>query len=77
MRLKELLAANRAMFVVYVLKEDLRQLWHYRQRAAARRAWHDWYARACESRIPLFVRFAHRLALSAEYIINHATTRSK
>ena len=71
-RLKELLAANRALFVVYVLKEDLRALWRYRRRAAARRAWADWYARACESGIPLLVRFAHRLALSAEYILNHA-----
>jgi transposase len=71
-RLKELLAANRALFVVYVLKEDLRQLWRYRRRAAARRAWAHWYARACESGIPLLVRFAQRLALSAEYILNHA-----
>ena len=30
-RLKELLAANRALFVVYVLKEDLAQLWRYRR----------------------------------------------
>ena len=72
MRLKELLAANRALFVVYVLKEDLRALWRYRRRAAARRAWEHWYARACESGIPVLVRFAQRLALSAEYIINHA-----
>jgi transposase len=71
-RLQALLAANRALFVVYVLKEDLRQLWRYRQRAAAARAWRHWYARACESGIPLLVRFAHRLALAAEYIVNHA-----
>lgn len=71
-RLKELLAANHALFVVYVLKEDLRALWHYRSRAAAQRAWRDWYARACESGIAAVVRFAHRLAESAEYIINHA-----
>jgi len=71
-RLEELLAANHTLFVVYVLKEDLRALWQCRTVAAARRAWHDWYARACESDIPLLVRFAQRLALSAEYIINHA-----
>ena len=35
-------------------------------------AWAHWYARACESGIPLLVRFAQRLALSAEYILNHA-----
>jgi transposase len=71
-RLKTLLAANHALFIVYVLKEDLRALWHYRSPTAARRAWRHWYARACESGIPLVVRFAHRLALVAEYIINHA-----
>lgn len=71
-RLKELLAANHALFVVYVLKEDLRDLWHYRSPAAARRAWTAWHERACESGIPAVIRFAHRLALSAEFIINHA-----
>lgn len=71
-RLDELLAANHTLFVVYVLKEDLRALWQYRSPAAARRAWTAWYQRACESGIPLLVRFAQRLALSAEYIINHA-----
>lgn len=71
-RLDTLLAANHALFVVYVLKEDLRALWHYRSVAAAREAWHAWAARARESGIPALVRFANRLALSAEYIINHA-----
>lgn len=71
-RLDELLAANHALFITYVLKEDLRTLWQCRSVAAARHAWHEWYARACDSGIALLVRFAHRLALSAEYIINHA-----
>jgi transposase len=71
-RLEELLAANRAMFVVYVLKEDLRSLWRLRDPAVARHDWQSWYARACESGIPALVRFANRLALAAEYIINHA-----
>ncbi|HWC75306.1 MAG TPA: ISL3 family transposase [Gemmatimonadales bacterium] len=71
-RLDELLAANHALFVVYVLKEDLRALWKYRRPAAAARAWRDWYQRACESGIAALVRFAHRLAREADYIINHA-----
>jgi transposase len=71
-RLKELLAANRPLFITYVLKEDLRALWQYRSPTAARRAWTHWYQRARESGIPLLVRFAERLALVAEYIINHA-----
>jgi transposase len=71
-RLDELLAANHALFVVYVLKEDLRALWHHASAADARAAWAHWHARALESGIPLLVRFAHRLARAAEYIINHA-----
>jgi transposase len=71
-RLDELLAANHALFVVYVLKEDLRALWSYRAPAEAERAWRDWYQRACESGIAALERFAERLALAADYIINHA-----
>jgi transposase len=71
-RLEELLAANRPLFIVYVLKEDLRSLWRLRDPAVARHDWQSWYARACESGIPALVRFANRLALAAEYIINHA-----
>jgi transposase len=70
--LDELLAANHALFVVYVLKEDLRALWSYRAPAEAERAWRDWYQRACESGIAALERFAERLALAADYIINHA-----
>lgn len=71
-RLEELLAANRALFIVYVLKEDLRSLWQLRDPAAARAGWQGWYARARDSGIPALMRFANRLALAAEYIINHA-----
>jgi transposase len=71
-RLDELLAANRSLFIVYVLKEDLRSLWRLRDPAAARHDWQSWYARACESGIPALVRFANRLVLIAQYIINHA-----
>lgn len=71
-RLEELLAANRPLFIAYVLKEDLRELWRVRDPALARRWWESWYARASESGIAAVVRFANRLALAAEYIINHA-----
>jgi transposase len=71
-RLEELLAANHPLFVVYVLKEDLRALWSYRTPAEAAQAWRDWYQRACESGIAAVERFAHRLALDVDYIINHA-----
>jgi transposase len=71
-RLEELLAANQSLFVVYVLKEDLRQLWRLRDPVVARESWESWYQRALESGIAAVVRFANRLKAEAEYIINHA-----
>jgi transposase len=71
-RLEELLAVNKSLFTVYVLKEDLRQLWRLRDPVLAREAWEDWYLRASESGIPAVIRFANRLKLESEYIINHA-----
>lgn len=38
-RLRELLRANRALFIVYVLKDDLKHLWQYWYVGAARRFW--------------------------------------
>ena len=61
-RLKELLAANRALFTVYVLKDDLKQLWQFKYVGAARRFWGQWYRRAMQSRIPSLMRFARQLA---------------
>ena len=61
-RLRELLAANRALFTVYVLKDDLKQLWQYQYVGAARRFWDQWYRRAMRSRIPPLMRFARQLA---------------
>ena len=71
-RLRELLAANRALFIVYVLKDDLKHLWRYRSVAAARRAWLSWYRRALESGLTPLMRFARHLAAASGYIINHA-----
>ena len=71
-RLNELLRANRRLFVVYVLKDDLKHLWQYRYPKAARRAWAAWWARASASRVKPLQRFARRLAVAVEYIINHA-----
>jgi transposase len=70
-RLRELLAANRALFIAYVLKDDLVQLWRYRTMPAARRAWADWARRARSSRIPALVRFAERLRAYVPGILAH------
>lgn len=71
-RLDELLAANQALMTVYVLREDLKQLWRYRHTGYARRAWKDWYRRAMESGIDALKTFAERLKPYLHGIIAHA-----
>ena len=70
-QLRELLAANRALFIVYVLKDDLKRLWTYRTPAAARRWWRGWYARAMESGLRPLIRFAEGIAARLDGVINH------
>lgn len=60
-RLRELLAANQRLAKVHVLKEDLAQLWKYKDEGAARRFWEGWYERAIRSRIEPLKRFAKLL----------------
>jgi transposase len=60
-RLRELLAANRALMVAYVLKDDLKELWSYRHEGYARRFWLGWYRRAIRSRIEPLKAFARKL----------------
>ncbi len=60
-RLRELLAANRALATVYVLKDDLKSLWDYQHEGYARRFWRQWYDRAIRSRIAPLKAFARRL----------------
>jgi transposase len=70
-RLDELLAANRALFITYVLKDDLKQLWRYRSVAAAHRFWQHWYRRAMRSRLVPLQHFAKRLRLYLPGMLNH------
>jgi transposase len=70
-QLDELLAANQALMTAYVLKEDLKQLWRYRHRGYARRAWDGWYQRAMDSGIRPLMRFAERLQPYLHGILAH------
>lgn len=70
-RLRDVLAANRPLWVVYVLKDALKQLWRYRYRAAAQRAWQQWYGWAVRSRIPALIAFARRLKPKLPGILAH------
>lgn len=74
-RLSDLLAANRNLMVVYVLKEDLKQLWRYRYPKAALRFWRGWYRRAMRSGIEPLRRFARRLRPSLQGILSHCRHR--
>lgn len=70
-RLNELLAANRALFTVYVLKDDLKALWDYRHHGYALRFWQQWYRRAIRSRIEPLKVFARRLQPYVPGILAH------
>jgi len=70
-RLEELLTANRALFTVYVLKDDLKALWDYRHPGYALRFWQQWYQRAMRSRIEPLKTFAHRLKPYLPGILAH------
>ena len=70
-RLNELLAANRVLATVYVLKDDLKHLWDYKSPGAARRFWEAWYARAMRSRIEPLKKFARNLKERIEGVLSH------
>lgn len=56
---------------VYVLKDDLKQLWRHRYPGAASRFRDDWYARAVRSHIGPLVGFAKRLKSYLPGILAH------
>jgi transposase len=70
-KLDELLAANRKLCTVYVLKDDLKHLWDYQYVGAARRFWDEWYTRAMRSRIDPLKKFARNLKSYLRGILAH------
>lgn len=69
--LDELLAANRPLFVVYVLRDALRELWRHRCPDAAARAWRSWYRKALRSGLKPLRLFARRLKPYLPGILAH------
>jgi transposase len=69
--LEELLAANHALFVVYVLRDALKDLWSYRHRGYALEAWRSWYRKALRSGIEPLRHFAKKLRPYLTGIIAH------
>lgn len=71
LRLQELLEANQNLMTVYVLKEDLKQLWRFDCVEEAALFWEQWYRRAIESGIKPLMLFARRLEGYLHGILNH------
>ncbi len=71
LRLQELLEANRSLLTVYLLKEDLKQLWRFTLVEEAELFWEHWYRRAMESGIEPLILFARRLKAYLKGILNH------
>ena len=70
-KLRELLAANRKLATVYLLKDDLKSLWSYRLTPWAMQFFHEWYARAIRSRIKRLKGFARRLKAKLDGLLAH------
>jgi transposase len=73
LKLKELLRVNRRLNTLYVLKDDLKQLWRYVYPAAARSWFEGWCRRAMRSRIPLLKTFARTMRKNWEGIVSHCS----
>jgi transposase len=60
-RLDELLDANKSLMTVYVLRDELKDLWRKSSPEAALKAWQAWATKALQSGIPALMHFAKRL----------------
>ena len=73
--LDELLAENRSLMVVYLLREQLKELWYASSRDAALEAWALWWQQVKESGIAPLIHFARKLKPYLEGIISSACYR--
>lgn len=74
-KLDDLLAANAPLTVVYVLKDQLKELWYAPDEQQARRRWQEWLRLAMESQLAPLIAFAKRLAPYIEGIFASAVHR--
>jgi len=70
--LQVLLAANQTLNTVYVLKDQLKQIWSHTDPAGARQALECWCALAEQSGIAPLATFARKLRRHEKGIVNHA-----
>lgn len=78
--LKELLAANQELHLVYLLKDYLKQVWTYTYRRCAEKTLLGWIDLALESGVRELARFAKGLAEAKDQILSfckHRITSAK
>ena len=73
--LKLLLAANRDLSIVYLLKDAFKAVWTYTYRRSADKCLTNWIAMAVESGVGELARFARRLIAAKEQILNFCEHR--
>ena len=69
--LQQLLSLNRRLEKVYILKDDLKQLWRYKSTAWAEKWFAAWYRRAIYSKIEPLKSFARMLKRHKDGILAH------
>ena len=72
-RLQELLEANQSLLLVYLMKEQLKELWYAPSERAAKRRWGQWFRLAMESGLEPLMTFARRLKSYVHGIVASAT----
>lgn len=75
LQLEELLQANQPLMTVYVLKDQLKELWYAPSEAEAKQRWQDWLNLAMSSGLAPVQQFARRLKGYIEGIIASAVYR--
>jgi len=75
LKLEELLQANQPLMTVYLLKDQLKELWYAPSEAEARQRWREWLHLAMSSGLAPVQQFARRLTGYVEGIISSARYR--
>lgn len=75
LKLNELLAINQPLMMVYVLKDQLKDLWYAPSEEIAKQRWDDWLKMAMDSGIKALQHFARNLSRYVAGIVASATYR--
>ncbi len=70
-RLEKLLSVNKNLAAVYILKDELKTIWHCPNRQYMTKTLDDWCSKALESGIPALQQFVKTLRYHEYGILNH------